>query len=68
MQPLSWGETSMTEEDLAKDLERRFHFVEGSIKSVIEKCVQRGIKHDQLNKILTYIILNRQPCPKSTDI
>ena len=51
----------MKEMDLAADLERRFHFVEGSITSVVKKCVEKGVKHDQLNRILTYIILNRQP-------
>ncbi len=57
----------MKEMDLAADLERRFHFVEGSITSVVQKCVKKGVKHDQLNRILTYIILNRQPYSPPSD-
>ncbi len=57
----------MKEMDLAADLERRFHFVEGSITSVVQKCVEKGVKHDQLNRILTYIILNRQPYSPPSD-
>jgi len=57
----------MKEMDLAAELERRFNFVEGSITSVVQKCVEKGVKHDQLNRILTHIILNRQPYSPPSD-
>ena len=49
----------MTLEEMTADLEQRLKFKKGSIHVVMRKAVEKGMKHDQLNRLLTYIILNR---------
>ena len=51
----------MTEDDIAVRLEQRLKLDRDAVRALIRKCVRKGVKHDQLNKVLTYVILNYRP-------
>jgi len=55
----------MTEEDIAATLEQRLKLDRDAVRAVIRKCIRKGVKHDQLNRVLTYVILNYRPGAKA---
>ena len=55
----------MTEEDIAATLEQRLKLDRDAVRAVIRKCIRKGVKHDQLNRVLTYVILNYRPGSKA---
>jgi hypothetical protein len=55
----------MKEEDIAATLEQRLNLDGNAVRALIRKCVRKGVKHDQLNRVLTYVILNYRPGSKT---
>jgi hypothetical protein len=66
---LIWeGSERVNTDKLAEILAQRFRFDREAVESLIQQCVARGIKHDQLNGILTHIILHRRPDLKRSNL
>ena len=55
-----------TMDDIAATLEQRLRLDSDAVRSLIHKCIRKGVKHDQMNRILTYVILNYRPGTKTS--